>query len=204
MNYKVVNVATYQKKKEGNDYCGDRLFYLERDHDFVCVIVDGLGSGKMAGESSQVVIDVIKNNVSITDEVLVKKCVRELAGKRGVVLGILRINFTDQKYMYSSIGNISLMITSNKKRRERTIPKSGFLGSYERELKVVQGNMEKNMGFLMFSDGVSDQELSRLELFKGNVDEMIQAFSCINSKVRDDDTTLIAIKYTGEHFKADS
>lgn len=204
MKHKAVDIASYQKEKEGNNYCGDRYFYIEKDHIFTCIIVDGLGSGKVAGESSQIVIDVIKNNVNITDDVLVKKCVSKLTGKRGVVLGILRIDFMNRQYTYSSIGNIGLVTTTNKNQKKRIIPMPGFLGSYERKLKVVQGELEKDMSFLMFSDGVSDQELSRLCLFKEKVDEVIQAFTHISDEVREDDTTLIAIKYTGEHFKADS
>src|SRR5699024_6024869 len=120
------------------------------------------------------------------------------------VLGILRIDFKKQKYTYSSIGNISLIITMNKKQRKRTIPRPGFLGNYERKLKVVQGDLERNMGFLMFSDGVSDQELSQLCLFHEKVDEIIQAFSHISNEMRQDDTTLIAIRYTERQQKADN
>src|SRR5690625_4429847 len=81
-------MATYQKEKTGNDFCGDSYFFSEKDNGFICVIADGLGSGETAGESSQAVVDIIKNNVNISDEALVKKCVQKLSGKRGSVLGV--------------------------------------------------------------------------------------------------------------------
>lgn len=198
MNYKEVRVATFQKEKFGEDYCGDRYYFTECEQGFICVVADGLGSGEIAGESSQAVIDVIKDSIDISDRDLVTKCAQKLAGKRGTVLGVLRIDFNKQKYTYSSIGNISLVIAMNRKRRNRVIPKPGFLGNYERELKVVTGDLEKNMSFLMFTDGVLDQEFSKLCLFDENVDEIIKTFSHISNKEREDDTTLIAMRYTGK------
>jgi len=195
MTYQKIRVATFQKEKTGNNYCGDSYFYSESDHGFICIIADGLGSGKVANESSQTVTDVIKNQVDISDEALVKKCVQNLAGKRGAVLGVLRLDYMNQRYTYSSIGNISLVIAMDQKQRIRTIPRPGFLGNYERKLKVIEGDLEENMRFLMFSDGVTDYELSKLCLFDENVDRIIETFSHIGDQVRKDDTTLIAMSY---------
>ena len=204
MPYQEVRTATYQKEKMGNYHCGDHYFFAEKDQGFICAIADGLGSGEIAGESSQAVIDVIKNNLYLSDNALVTKCVQELAGKRGAVIGILRLDFVNEKYTYSSIGNISLVITMNQKQRKRTIPRPGFLGNYERQLKVVEGDLEKNMGFIMFSDGVSDEELSQLCLFNENVDEIIKAFSHMSNEGREDDTTLIAMRYMREQLGTDT
>lgn len=204
MQYKKVAVATYQKGKSDNKYCGDRYYISERDRSLICVIADGLGSGEIAGQSAQVVIDIIKDNEEISDEALVTKAVQNLAGERGAVFGVLRIDFEHQKYTYSSIGNISLVVTMEHEQRRRIIPRPGFLGHYARKLKVVEGKLERNMGFLMFSDGVSDQELSKLCLFHKDIDQIIQAFSHMSNKVREDDTTLIVMRYKGEDFRADS
>lgn len=200
MKYPKVHIATYQKEKVGNSHCGDRYFFTEVDQEFICIIADGLGSGEIAGESSQAVIEVIKENAKLSDEIFVKRCAKRLVGKRGVVLGVLRIDFQAQKYKYSSIGNIALVITTNNNDRKRTIPRPGFLGSYERELKVIQGRLEDDMGFLMFSDGVTDQELSQTCFWDKDVEEVIQAFSHICGDVREDDTTLIAMRYSEDHF----
>ena len=193
--YQKIRLATYQKEKTGNDFCGDSYFFIEDDHGFICVIADGLGSGEIAGESSQAVVDIIKNNVDISDEALVKKCVQKLSGKRGSVLGVLRLDYENQLYTYSSIGNVSLVITMESKQRKRTIPRPGFLGNYERKLKVIEGDLKEEMGFIMFSDGVTDQDLAKLCLFDENVDRMIETFSHSIDEVRKDDTTLLAMRY---------
>jgi|SRR5690625_631769 len=195
INNQKIRIATYQKEKTGNDFCGDSYFFLEEDHGFICVIADGLGSGEIAGESSQAVVDIIKNNVNISDKSLVRKCVQKLSGKRGSVLGVLRLDYTNQKYTYSSIGNVSLVITMDSKQRKRTIPSPGFIGNYERKLKVVEGDLQENMGFIVFSDGVTDQDLSKLCLFDENVNRMVETFAHSIDEVRKDDTTLIAMRY---------
>jgi negative regulator of sigma-B (phosphoserine phosphatase) len=204
MKREKIHVSIYQKGKSGNNHCGDRYFFTEADREFICIIVDGLGSGIMAGESAQVVIDIIKTNPAISNKAFVKKCTEELSGKRGVVLGVLRIDFISQKYTYSSIGNVGLVVIINDDQIRRTIPRLGFLGSYERNLRVEQGKLQANHGFLIFSDGVTDRELSKICICNKNVDEVIEAFSHISNDVRKDDTTLIAIRYTDNHFRADS
>lgn len=194
-NYEKIRIATYQKEKTGNDACGDRYFFIEGKNSFICIIADGLGSGEIAGESSQTVVDVIKNNLDISDEELVRQCVQKLSGKRGAVLGVLRLDYVNQRYTYSSIGNVSLVMTMKDRQRKRTIPRPGFLGSYERTLKIVEGCLQENMGFIMFSDGVTDQELSKLCLFDESVDSIIKTYVHTMDEYRKDDTTLIAMRY---------
>src|SRR5690625_4795430 len=123
MTDRKVQVAVYQKAKSNNYYCGDSYFYTETENEFVCALADGLGSGEFAKESSQAVIDIIRNNINATVEQLVKKSNEQLVGKRGVVLGILKINFEAQSYSFSSIGNIGIMTITNCKKKKRNIPK---------------------------------------------------------------------------------
>src|SRR5699024_10385072 len=68
-----VQVAVYQKAKSNNYYCGDSYFYTETENEFVCALADGLGSGEFAKESSQAVIDIIRNNINANVEQHVKK-----------------------------------------------------------------------------------------------------------------------------------
>src|SRR5699024_8740032 len=113
-----MQVAIYQRAKQNNYYCGDSYFYTETENEFICALADGLGSGEYAKESSQTVIDIIRSHSGKNVEQLVKECNRQLSGKRGVVLGVLKINFSEQSYSFSSIGNIGMMtVVENKKKR---------------------------------------------------------------------------------------
>jgi negative regulator of sigma-B (phosphoserine phosphatase) len=192
---KRINVAVFQKPKKGKYYCGDSYFYLETDDEFLCAIADGLGSGEYARESSQIVIDIIRKNMNESIESIIKICNEQLFGKRGVVLGILKINFDSMLYSFSSIGNIGIVTANRNKKKKRNIPSSGYLAGYPRKFKVIQERLEKNMNFIMFSDGVNDKDLSDLDIFGNNVENIIKTFQYKSKPERDDDTTLIAMRY---------
>src|SRR5690625_7523206 len=93
---KKINVAVYERAKGTNVMSGDSYFYQEADDTFICAIADGLGSGQFAKESSEIVIDTIKNNPDLSDRELGRLCSEQLVGRRGVVLGVLRLD-SDRK-----------------------------------------------------------------------------------------------------------
>lgn len=190
-----VQVSVYQKPKQGNYSCGDSYFYTETEKEFVCVIADGLGSGDFAKESSQVVIDIIKSNIYATVEQLVKSCNKELFGKRGVVLGILKLDFDSRTYTFSSIGNIGVITVTKEKKRKRNIPNAGYLAGYPIPFKVVQEKLENQTNFIMFSDGVIDKELSQAFFSDKDIHRITQTYEHTCDKIRHDDTTLIAMRY---------
>lgn len=195
---KRVKAAVYQKPKKGHYLCGDSYFFTETNNEFVCALADGLGSGEFAKESSQIVIDIIKNNFSISVERLIETCNRQLAGKRGVVVGVLKIEFDKQRYSFSSIGNIGILKIPQNGKKKRNIPDPGYLAGYHRSFKVVSDNLDSKMSFILFSDGVTDLDLSQRFLLNSDVDCVTKAYEqYTDGKVRNDDTTLIAIRYEG-------
>jgi len=193
-----VQIAIHQIAKKGNYHCGDSYFYTETDDEFVCAIADGLGSGEYAKESSDAVIEIIQSNIHASVEQLVKKCNEKLWGKRGVVLGILKLHFQSKMYSFSSIGNIGMMTVSKQGQKKRNIPNAGYLAGYKRSFKVVQEKIEAGMNFYMFSDGVKDADLSHALFLNQNVYEVINQYAQLNDESRDDDTTLIGICYQGD------
>ncbi|SEQ78118.1 serine phosphatase [Virgibacillus subterraneus] len=191
-----VEVAIFQKAKKGQYYCGDSYFYTETENEFVCVLADGLGSGELAKESSQIVIDIIKSNIHTTVEQLIKKSNQQLTGKRGAVIGIVKIEFHTRSYSFSSIGNIGMLTITENGKKKRNIPNSGFLAGYHRPFKVVTGRLEPKMNLIIFSDGVSEAELSQRFLLNKDVNQVTNAYANhIEGTARSDDTTLIAIRY---------
>lgn len=195
MSMKKVDVAVYQKAKADNYCCGDSYFYNETDHEFVCAIADGLGSGEYAKESSQIVINIIKKNSGATVEKLVKECNKQLVGKRGVVIGILKLDYLNKMYTFSSIGNIGMLTISKDQKKKRIIPNSGYLAGYKRSFKVIQERLESNMNFFMFSDGVEEGELAKGYFMNKDVHAVTRTYEYMSDNVRKDDTTLIAMRY---------
>lgn len=192
-----VQVSVFQQAKTGNYYCGDSFFYEETDREFVCAIADGLGSGELAKESSQVVIDIIKSNIHASIETIIKKCNEQLQGKRGVVIGILKLDFLSSMYSFSSIGNIGILMITDDQQKKRNIPNAGYLAGYHRPFKIIREKLQPNTMFIMFSDGVTDRDLSKKYLMTKNVQEITDTFKHISAVNRSDDTTLIAMHYKG-------
>nr|WP_182201805.1 SpoIIE family protein phosphatase [Paraliobacillus salinarum] len=190
-----MDISVFQKPKKGNYYCGDSYFYKETDHGFICALADGLGSGEYAKESSQLVMDIIESNIDEPLDQIVKRCNKGLVGKRGVVLGILQVDFNEKKYSFSSIGNIGMMIISGDSEKKRNIPNAGYLGGYSRPLKVLRGTLSEEMVFVMFSDGVTSIDLSAKYFLGKDVSKITEMFSYYLSETMDDDTTLLVMKY---------
>lgn len=195
MNQRKVDVSVFQKPKKGNAYCGDSYFYTETEDSFVCAIADGLGSGEFAWESSQAVINIIEENINVSVEELVEKVNIALWGKRGVVLGVLKLDFKSEIYSFSSIGNIGMMKVTKNRKKSRNIPNSGYLAGYKRQIKVDNKILEKGTNFIMFSDGVEDKELSNRFFIEDDVEHITKTYEQTSAKNREDDTTLIVMRY---------
>ncbi|WP_156292067.1 PP2C family serine/threonine-protein phosphatase [Oceanobacillus salinisoli] len=189
-----VDVSIFQQPKKGNYYCGDSYFYKETETGFICALADGLGSGEFANESSKIVIDIIKENMDVDVKQLVTIANERLLGKRGVVLGILKMDFNRNLYSFSSIGNIGIIQVADG-RKKRSIPNVGYLAGYRRSFKVIKEKLEPDMNFIIFSDGVKDKELSKMCLENTDVHTITKSYRYVSQEVRDDDTTLIAIHY---------
>ncbi|MDY0406890.1 SpoIIE family protein phosphatase [Virgibacillus sp. 179-BFC.A HS] len=192
-----VQVSVYQQAKSGESYCGDSFYYVETADKFICALADGLGSGQYAKESSQIVIDIIRDNMDASIQQLMSICNKALIGKRGVVLGILKMNFRTNVYSYASIGNIGILYVDNNRKKKRSIPNSGFLTGYPKPFRIMEGKLEEGMNFIMFSDGVTDIDLMQKYLLSRDVTDITESFSFAHDGPKADDTTLIAMRYNG-------
>jgi phosphoserine phosphatase RsbX len=190
-----VKVAVYQEAKNGNETSGDSYYYCETENEFVCALADGLGSGEFARESSEIVINIIKENIDCSVEDLVKKSNEQLIGKRGAVLAILKIDFNAKSYSISSIGNVGVMALTGVGLRKRNMPNVGYLSGHQKKFKVISEPLVNEMNFIMFTDGVSNRELTENNFYDKEVERITKSFALRSEYPRKDDTTLIAIRY---------
>lgn len=195
MGDRKVQAAAFQQAKEGKYICGDSYFYRETPDGFICAIADGLGSGNLAKESSQIVIDVIQRHLETSPEDIIKKINKELAGKRGVLIGILKLNYKKEKYTFLSIGNIGLLSIYGDGTKIRSISNAGYLAGYQTDYKLEERDLVPAMNFILFSDGVTEKELSENYMKNKNVEDIIKIYSKLSEPNRKDDTTLIAMRY---------
>lgn len=190
-----VQTAVFQKPKKGNYICGDSYFFEETEDGYICAIADGLGSGEMAKDSSQVAINVIREAADDPPEKILRDINSALSGKRGVVIGVLKFDYNSGVFSFLSVGNIGLVAINAEHRKIRHISNAGYLAGYQRTFKYEEKKLEPEMNFLLFSDGVSERELSKDYMTTTNVDDLITLYSHLSNEVKTDDTTLIAIRY---------
>lgn len=190
-----LEVSVYQKAKKGNVECGDSYFYQQSDTQFICAVADGLGSGEFAKESSEAVMEVVSKNSLESIETIINRCKSALTNKRGVVLGILKIDFERDHFSFASIGNIGIIIDPIEGKKKRNIPVAGYIGGQHRPFKVKTEPLKKDMLFFMFTDGVSDSMLSSELAKKGSIHDTVDNFKNSQLTKLEDDTTLIGIKY---------
>ncbi|UFT99829.1 SpoIIE family protein phosphatase [Radiobacillus kanasensis] len=193
---KHMDVSIFQQAKKGNYYCGDSYYYKETEDGFVCALADGLGSGEFAKESSQAVIQAIEQNKDVSLDQLIKICNKELTGKRGVVLGILKVDYLSHTFSFTSIGNVGVMTVTSSGVKKRSIPNSGYLAGFPRPFKVTEGQLEEDLVFILFTDGVNDRDLSSSYFMVKDVQRITETYRSVCGTNEKDDTTLIAIKYT--------
>ncbi|MEQ6376715.1 PP2C family serine/threonine-protein phosphatase [Bacillaceae bacterium S4-13-58] len=193
-----VQVDVYQRPKSGNHECGDSYVYYESDNQFICALADGLGSGRFAKESSEIVVDVIRSNAHHSIEELIIKCNEVLLSKRGVVLGIIKIDFDKQRFSYTTVGNIGIIVVDHSGKKVRNIPNAGYLSGYARPYKIKHETLPKDALFLMYSDGVNERFFHDRSINSRSCKEIIDYFKGVYGDQIDDDTTLIAFQYHGD------
>ncbi|MFC0523696.1 SpoIIE family protein phosphatase [Pontibacillus salicampi] len=190
-----VEIAIHQEPKKGNYYCGDSYFYQETDQEFVCALADGLGSGEYALESSKAVMETIQEYIHHSIDTIITKCNEVLSNKRGAVLGLLRMNFEEQRYSFTSIGNIGIITMTPDGKKKRNIPTAGYLSGYPRQYRVTKDQLSPGLLFFMFSDGVNERTLSSKTFISQNPDNIMSSFRLQHATPNEDDTTFIAMKY---------
>lgn len=157
-----VHVLSYQTSKKGKDLCGDSFFYTSTEDYFLCVLADGLGSGEYANEASKAVIDVIRENHSLSVEELMELSNQILIKKRGAAVCIFKVDYSSQTFVYSCVGNIRFFLYSPSGKLTYPLPVTGYLSGRPQQYHTQSFIYEENAKFLVFSDGFNIQGIKNL------------------------------------------
>jgi phosphoserine phosphatase RsbX len=190
--YSRASVSSYQKPKKGNDLCGDSFYVKETDKYLVCAVADGLGSGKMAKEASGAATDIIDQNHHETVEQLMHLCNDGLRHTRGAVIAIVKVDYKNQTATYSGVGNIRFMVSAERQRAVHPLPKVGFLVGKPERFKVQDFRFERELTFMLYSDGMDIHTQSRTLLTKMiSPKESVEYISGLPQDINDDATVLV-------------
>ncbi|NCT35656.1 SpoIIE family protein phosphatase [Bacillus sp. EB93] len=172
-------------------YCGDDYFFLHTEEYFVCVLADGLGSGKNAYDSSHAVIEEVKRNHELDVEALMAVCNQVLVDKRGAAVSILKIFYDKNEFVYSSVGNIRFFLYNpSDDKLVYPLPVTGYLSGRKQKYRTQRYKYEPNAKFILHSDGL---ELKGAKSFLKRLVPIDKNAQCIlkSSPLTADDTTFI-------------
>ena len=148
-----LELLAHQTTKEGNFECGDGYYYKATDEYFICVLADGLGSGKHAHEASSAVVSVVKQNHEEDVDTLMKYCNKILFQKRGAAVSILKVYFQSREFVYSCVGNIRFFLYSPQGKLTYPLPVTGYLSGKPQVFHTQRFSYQSESKFLIYSDG---------------------------------------------------
>ncbi|WP_243292540.1 PP2C family serine/threonine-protein phosphatase [Bacillus sp. FJAT-47783] len=151
---KYIRAFAYQAEKMGNVYCGDCFYMLATDCYFICVIADGLGSGKAAYESSSAICRMVEKYQEEDLSTLLSKCNEGMKNKRGATVSLLKVDFLKRECVYSSVGNIRFTLYSPSNQFIYPLPVGGYLSGKPQKYRIHTFAYEQGSTFILYSDGL--------------------------------------------------
>lgn len=152
--YRQMEVSVFQQAKPGKTCCGDGYFVMETEHYFLCLLVDGLGSGEQAKWAADRAIAAIKQAPGEDLHTLMAACNQALRVGRGAVLSMFKIFFDSGQIAFSGIGNICFMYQSPDGKVHYPLPTVGFMSGRPQSYRVQTFPYEAGSSFIIYSDGL--------------------------------------------------
>jgi len=143
----------FQTAKDSNLLCGDSFYMTLTEEYFLCVLADGLGSGKYAHESSQAAVSVVSSNPEENVSTLMDYCNKVLLRKRGAAVAILKVDFKQKVFEYSCVGNIRFYMYTPEGKLVYPMPVTGYLSGRPQKYRTQKYSYESKSKFLLHSDG---------------------------------------------------
>jgi negative regulator of sigma-B (phosphoserine phosphatase) len=116
----------------GHDESGDGYLVESHPDGVLVAVVDGLGHGPAAAEVTKVAIAALEGNADRSVDFLFKRCHRELAGTRGVVMSLASLDARDGAMTWVGVGNVTGLLiradTQIERAREVLLPRGGVVG----------------------------------------------------------------------------
>jgi len=185
-----IEAVAFQSMKEGKTYCGDSYFIEATDRYFICVLADGLGSGEHAFRSSSAVVSIVQNNHEKDVNTLMKECNEVLSQQRGAAVSILKVDFYNQIFTYSSVGNIRFFLYSPEGILTYPIPVKGYLSGRPQSYNTQQFKYVSNSKFILHTDGLNIKSAKSI-LQTNNIKKTAEIIKQNNITTNDDTTVII-------------
>ncbi|ANU15122.1 RsbX [Planococcus halocryophilus Or1] len=190
IQHNFINAFIFNAAKKGNYESGDSYHTVLTDDYFICSVADGLGSGPIARESSQVIPQILREYHHETVDQLMQRFNKLMIHKRGAAVAIFKVDFNNKTLEYSCVGNIRFYLY--RKVKDEIIyplPVMGYLSGRPQKLRTQLYTYVENDLFLIHSDGV-DLRNPKSMMRKATVPEQLYS-DIVESIQTGDDATFI-------------
>ncbi|MDZ5474572.1 PP2C family serine/threonine-protein phosphatase [Bacillus sp. 31A1R] len=191
LNQKNIEAIAHQTTKQGNTLCGDSYFFAATDEYFICVLADGLGSGKYANEASSAVIEVVEQYQHEDVNSIMSRCNEVLFHKRGAAVAVFKVDFIKKEFVYSCVGNIRFFLYTKNGRLTYPLPVTGYLSGKPQKFHTQRYPYEGNSKFLVYSDGINLQGVKALLKSYMSVERIAEEIKRNHTSHMDDATFIL-------------
>lgn len=149
-----LNVSVIARPKRGEEVCGDAYFIRQMRDFALLAVIDALGHGREAFETSQLCLAAIEQQFDAPLDSIVETCHRQLRGTRGVAAAFCRIDFAASRLLHLGLGNVETRVCGTGS-AVRPFCFNGTLGMAMESYQVRDYPWEEGATIVMFSDGMS-------------------------------------------------
>ncbi|RFU60641.1 PP2C family serine/threonine-protein phosphatase [Peribacillus glennii] len=186
-----LEVIASQSSKNEMPYCGDDYFIMNTKEYFLCVLADGLGSGKFAYESSSAVTEAVKTHHENGVQTLMSLGNEALVNKRGAAVSVLKIYYDTKEFVYSSVGNIRFFLYNpDSDKLVYPLPVTGYLSGRAQKYHTQRFKYEPYAKFILHSDGLQLKGAKSILKTYSSLEHSSRMI-LQNNPIHSDDTTLI-------------
>lgn len=136
---------------------GDDGLILRVGPEVLFGVVDGLGHGQLARESSRRTVDALRAHAHADLRTLLRKAHEAARGTRGSAATVGRFGSLSGEFHVCGVGNVMAHLYSPVERRRQVLPRSGVLGGSSRPAVPHPTLLDRGRGdvLVVFSDGLT-------------------------------------------------
>lgn len=191
LHHSFVQACIFNEAKKGYYESGDSYHTVLTDDYFICSVADGLGSGPVARESSQVIPQILKEHHHETIDELMQRFNGLMVQKRGAAVAIFKVDFKRKTLEYSCVGNIRFyMYRKGTDEMIYPLPVMGYLSGRPQKLRTQLYTYVEDDLFLIHSDGVDLRNPKSMMRQAGTPERLY--YDILRSIETGDDATFIA------------
>jgi negative regulator of sigma-B (phosphoserine phosphatase) len=195
----MLDVGVAASPKPGQTVCGDIHWIKTWDHHALIAVVDGVGHGEEAVAAANAAIGVIKVDFDQPLTTLFQKSHRALAGMRGVVMTLARIDAAENSLTWLGVGNVGAHLFRAKSHishpSESALLRNGMVGFRMPPLQSSTISIASGDVLLFGTDGIRAEFAD--EINPGSTPQQLANWILLRHFKGNDDALVLVGRYTG-------